>query len=146
MAVILRRGMNREFGWRKPENRPSVPDVNTREWQLYPYTRVFSCFTERRIRRFSTGSPELPTPAERLCSPISRMFLAALRSRSWKTPQFSQIHSLSLKVRSLFSDPHSLHLLLDGSKRPIRMKFLPYQSHLYFNWRTNSPNPTSEMA
>ena len=73
------------------------------------------------------------------------MFFAAFMSRSCVVPHASQVHERSFKVSVSFTVPHELHVLLLGSNRPIFIRFLPAQSHLYANIRTNSDQPASRI-
>src|ERR1035437_4276872 len=72
--------------------------------------------------------------------------MAALTSRFSKVPQPTQVHSRSCKVSSLLILPQQEHILLLGSKRPIRKIFLPYHSALYSSMVTNVPQPASLIA
>lgn len=73
------------------------------------------------------------------------MFEAAKISLSCVIPQLSQVQTLSFRVSDLLMVPHVQSLLL-GSKRPMRIRFLPDHRHLYSSIETKLPHATSLMA
>ena len=73
------------------------------------------------------------------------MLFAAKTSLSCIVPQAEQVHSLSANVNLLLITPQ-LHILDDGSNRPIFRRFTPYHSHLYVSNSTNFDQLTSLMA
>jgi len=67
-------------------------------------------------------------------------------SLSWYVPQLSHLHSLISRVRSRLMAWQIWHSFDVGENRAALRWFFPYQSHLYSNWRKNSPHPASPMA
>src|ERR1700682_3118118 len=74
------------------------------------------------------------------------MFCAAFLSRSCRTPQAGQTHSLTSSVRASSRYPQAEQVLEDGYQRSILTSVRPYHRALYSNWRTKPPHPTSLMA
>ncbi|QFU97653.1 hypothetical protein KDY119_01152 [Luteimicrobium xylanilyticum] len=79
-------------------------------------------------RRF--GSPgNCPATVWLVYAARRRRLIAAVRSRSWMVPH-GQVQVLSARVRSRFTAPHELHVLLDGNHRSATTTVEPYQSAL----------------
>ena len=85
-----------------------------------------------------------PTLFDIFFKPKALMLHAANISRSWSRPH-SHCQTLSASVSASFRLPQG-HCLLEGSKRPIWMKFLPDHAHLYSTIVRNFDQLTSPIA
>ena len=103
-----------------------------------------SCFTADRIRE----DPECLTSAPQAdtARPAARMFFAALMSRSCREPHEGHVQCRVERLSSASRCPHVEQVLLDGYQRSTTISSRPTRSHLYSNWRRNSPEPQSEMT
>lgn len=79
------------------------------------------------------------SPRANTACPAAFMFFAALWSRSCSVLHLGQVQWRTDRSNSSNLCPHSEQSLLDGNHRSIETKVRPYQSALYSNWRTNSP-------
>ena len=74
----------------------------------------------------STGLT-FPRSVGRAFKPNSFMLQAALKSRSWCVPHLGQVQLRSLNFNPLYTWPHLPQVFELGAKRPVLMRFTPYQ-------------------
>lgn len=119
-----------------------------------PIPPLFSCFflpllfrTRGRssTRGQSTGLT-FPRSVGRAFKPNSFMLQAALKSRSWCVPHLGQIQLRSFNFNPLYTWPHLPQVFELGAKRPVLMRFTPYQLHLYSSSVRNIPKDASPTA
>ena len=115
---------------------------------------LFSCFFLPRLFRTwgrsstvgqSTGLTS-PRSEGRAFKPNSLMLQAALKSRSWCVPHLGQVQLRSLNFNPLYTWPHLPQVFELGAKRPVLMRFTPYQLHLYSSSVRNIPKDASPTA
>jgi len=69
------------------------------------------------------------------------MFFAALRSRSWTAPHAAQVHCRTVNGFGPALAPHAEHGPVDGTHRPIFLKYWPYRRAWYSSMYTTADHP-----
>src|SRR5436853_7619738 len=128
MLTTVGHSFSKSIQWPK-----SFRDISPRRDQAgasSPRELAFLLRWELPVRAFARAGLTPPPQADTE-SPSARMFLAALRSRSWQTPHSGQTHSRTSSGRSSPTWRHAWHILLEGYQRSIWMRVRPYHWLLY---------------
>ena len=96
-----------------------------------------------RYQQGQDGEPPLTSSPSRVDAPTRKIFIAALRSRSWLVPQALHCHLLSRRFNASLTAPQTEQVLDERYHLSMNFTWTPFLPAIYFNFVMKSANPKS---